>query len=109
MTAALPALTANLALELASVRLNLIAAGFVDTQLSASLLGDELENRQQPASSQTSHPAGCSTSRCRRTSGTHHDQHRGNLRRRRRPAVRRRPAEQVRRVRKNLVLDLGKE
>ncbi|WP_222439663.1 SDR family oxidoreductase [Alloacidobacterium dinghuense] len=46
MTAALPALTANLALELAPVRVNLIAAGFVDTQLSASLLGDELENRR---------------------------------------------------------------
>ena len=46
VTAALPALTANLALELAPVRVNLIAAGFVDTQLSASLLGDELENRR---------------------------------------------------------------
>jgi NAD(P)-dependent dehydrogenase (short-subunit alcohol dehydrogenase family) len=46
LTVALPALTANLALELAPVRVNLIAAGFVDTQLSASLLGDELENRR---------------------------------------------------------------
>ncbi len=46
MTAALPALTANLALELAPVRVQLIAAGFVDTQLSASPLGDELENRR---------------------------------------------------------------
>jgi NAD(P)-dependent dehydrogenase (short-subunit alcohol dehydrogenase family) len=46
VTAALPALTANLALELAPVRVNLIAAGFVDTRLSASLLGDELENRR---------------------------------------------------------------
>ena len=46
VTTALPALTANLALELAPVRVNLIAAGFVDTQLSASLLGDELENRR---------------------------------------------------------------
>jgi NAD(P)-dependent dehydrogenase (short-subunit alcohol dehydrogenase family) len=46
LTAALPALTANLALELAPVRVNLIAAGFVDTQLSASILGDELENRR---------------------------------------------------------------
>jgi NAD(P)-dependent dehydrogenase (short-subunit alcohol dehydrogenase family) len=45
-TAALPALIANLALELAPVRVNLIAAGFVDTPLSASLLGDELENRR---------------------------------------------------------------
>jgi NAD(P)-dependent dehydrogenase (short-subunit alcohol dehydrogenase family) len=47
ITAALPALTANLALELAPIRVNLIAAGFVDTPLSASLLGDELENRRQ--------------------------------------------------------------
>lgn len=47
VTAALPALTANLALELAPVRVNLIAAGFVDTPLSASLLGEELENRRQ--------------------------------------------------------------
>ena len=46
VTAALPALTASLALELAPVRINLIAAGFVDTPLSASLLGDELDNRR---------------------------------------------------------------
>ena len=45
-TAALPALVANLALEVAPIRVNLIAAGFVDTTLSASLLGDELENRR---------------------------------------------------------------
>jgi NAD(P)-dependent dehydrogenase (short-subunit alcohol dehydrogenase family) len=45
-TAALPALVANLAVEVAPIRVNLIAAGFVDTQLSASLLGDELENRR---------------------------------------------------------------
>jgi NAD(P)-dependent dehydrogenase (short-subunit alcohol dehydrogenase family) len=45
-TAELPALTASLALELAPIRVNLIAAGFVDTPLSASLLGDELENRR---------------------------------------------------------------
>jgi NAD(P)-dependent dehydrogenase (short-subunit alcohol dehydrogenase family) len=42
----LPFLTANLALELAPVRVNLIAVGFVDTQLSASILGDELESRR---------------------------------------------------------------
>jgi NAD(P)-dependent dehydrogenase (short-subunit alcohol dehydrogenase family) len=47
VTAALPALTASLAIELAPVRVNLIAPGFVDTPLSASLLGDELENRRQ--------------------------------------------------------------
>ncbi|SDO70139.1 Pyruvate/2-oxoglutarate dehydrogenase complex, dihydrolipoamide dehydrogenase (E3) component [Nakamurella panacisegetis] len=46
LTAALPALTANLALEIAPVRVNLIAAGFVDTPLSASLLGDGLEARR---------------------------------------------------------------
>jgi NAD(P)-dependent dehydrogenase (short-subunit alcohol dehydrogenase family) len=46
VTAALPALVANLALELVPVRVNLIAAGFVDTELSASLLGDDLENRR---------------------------------------------------------------
>lgn len=46
VSAALPALIANLALELAPVRVNLIAAGFVDTPLSAALLGDELENRR---------------------------------------------------------------
>ena len=47
VTAALPALTANLALELAPIRVNLIAAGFVDTPLSASLLGDDLEKRRE--------------------------------------------------------------
>jgi NAD(P)-dependent dehydrogenase (short-subunit alcohol dehydrogenase family) len=46
LTAALPALTANLALDLAPVRINLIAAGFVDTPLSASLLGDQLDQRR---------------------------------------------------------------
>ena len=46
-TAALPALVANLALEIAPVRVNLIAAGFVDTPLSAQLLGDELEARRK--------------------------------------------------------------
>jgi NAD(P)-dependent dehydrogenase (short-subunit alcohol dehydrogenase family) len=45
-TATLPPFTAALALELAPVRVNLIAAGFVDTPLSASLLGDQLEERR---------------------------------------------------------------
>ncbi len=45
-TAVLPPFTATLALELAPVRVNLIAAGFVDTPLSASLLGDGLEERR---------------------------------------------------------------
>jgi NAD(P)-dependent dehydrogenase (short-subunit alcohol dehydrogenase family) len=47
VTAALPPFTAALALELAPVRVNLIAAGFVDTPLSASLLGDQLEERRK--------------------------------------------------------------
>ena len=46
LTAALPALTKNLALELAPIRVNLIAAGFVDTPLSAAILGDALESRR---------------------------------------------------------------
>jgi len=45
-TAALPALVANLAVEIAPIRVNLIAAGFVDTPLSASLLGDDLDKRR---------------------------------------------------------------
>jgi NAD(P)-dependent dehydrogenase (short-subunit alcohol dehydrogenase family) len=46
-TAALPPFAATLALELAPVRVNLIAAGFVDTPLSASLLGEGLDERRQ--------------------------------------------------------------
>jgi NAD(P)-dependent dehydrogenase (short-subunit alcohol dehydrogenase family) len=45
-TAALPALIANLAVEVAPIRVNLIAAGFVDTPLSAALLGDNLDARR---------------------------------------------------------------
>jgi NAD(P)-dependent dehydrogenase (short-subunit alcohol dehydrogenase family) len=45
-TAVLPPFTATLALELAPVRVNLIAAGFVDTPLSASLLGEGLDARR---------------------------------------------------------------
>jgi NAD(P)-dependent dehydrogenase (short-subunit alcohol dehydrogenase family) len=47
LTAALPALIRNLALELAPVRVNLIAAGFVDTPLSAAILGDHLHTRRE--------------------------------------------------------------
>ena len=42
-----PALTKNLALELAPIRVNLIAAGFVDTPLSAAILGDQLDARRE--------------------------------------------------------------
>jgi NAD(P)-dependent dehydrogenase (short-subunit alcohol dehydrogenase family) len=47
LTTALPAMTKNLALELAPIRVNLLAAGFVDTPLSASLLGDQLDARRE--------------------------------------------------------------
>jgi NAD(P)-dependent dehydrogenase (short-subunit alcohol dehydrogenase family) len=47
LTAAGPAMTKNLALELAPIRVNLIAAGFVDTPLSAAILGDQLEARRE--------------------------------------------------------------
>jgi NAD(P)-dependent dehydrogenase (short-subunit alcohol dehydrogenase family) len=45
-TAAQPPFVAALALELAPVRVNLIAAGFVDTPLSAALLGDRIDERR---------------------------------------------------------------
>jgi NAD(P)-dependent dehydrogenase (short-subunit alcohol dehydrogenase family) len=43
---ATPTLIANLALELAPVRVNQVAPGFVDTRLSASLLGEDLDARR---------------------------------------------------------------
>jgi NAD(P)-dependent dehydrogenase (short-subunit alcohol dehydrogenase family) len=46
-TAATAALTRALALELAPVRVNLIAPGFVDTPLSASILGAQLDARRE--------------------------------------------------------------
>jgi NAD(P)-dependent dehydrogenase (short-subunit alcohol dehydrogenase family) len=47
VASAFPALVANLALEVAPIRVNLIAAGFVDTPLSASLLGSDIEKRRE--------------------------------------------------------------
>lgn len=46
-TDAIPPFAAALALEVAPVRANVIAAGFVDTPLSATLLGDQLEARRE--------------------------------------------------------------
>ena len=47
LTAAGPALVRSLAVELAPVRVNMIAAGFVDTPLSARLLADGLDERRE--------------------------------------------------------------
>jgi NAD(P)-dependent dehydrogenase (short-subunit alcohol dehydrogenase family) len=90
---ALPALTASLALEIVPVRVNLIAAGFVNSP--ASLLGDQLDKRrnQLRATLSIRRAVGPPNVRCARR--THHDQHGPhglNLRRRRRAAARRRLA-----------------
>ena len=47
ITAALSAMAKSLASELAPIRVNVIAAGFVDTPLSAAMLGDRLSMRRQ--------------------------------------------------------------
>jgi NAD(P)-dependent dehydrogenase (short-subunit alcohol dehydrogenase family) len=44
---AVPAIVANIAIELAPMRANAIAAGFVDTPLSSRLLGDDIEHRRE--------------------------------------------------------------
>jgi NAD(P)-dependent dehydrogenase (short-subunit alcohol dehydrogenase family) len=45
--ASLPVIAANLAVELAPIRVNAVAAGFVDTPLSARILGDAIEQRRE--------------------------------------------------------------
>lgn len=47
VSAAFEAVVRDLAVEIAPVRVNLIAPGFVDTPLSAQLLGADLERRRQ--------------------------------------------------------------
>jgi len=86
LTAGLPALTATLALELAPVRVNLIAAGFVDISARRAARG------APPAVARHAPDRPCRrTRRGRRTRRAPHDQHRSHgrdLRHRRRPAAR---------------------
>jgi NAD(P)-dependent dehydrogenase (short-subunit alcohol dehydrogenase family) len=92
VAAALPALTANLALEFAPVRVNLIATGFVDTALSGA---PRRSTRTAPGTAPRHAPdqARRRTRRRGRARGAPHDQHCSHgchLRRRRRPADRHR-------------------
>ena len=90
-TAALPPFTATLALELAPVRVNLIAAGFVDTPLSASLLGDQLEERRDQLRATLPIGRVVEAADVAALACPHHDQygaHRRDVRHRRWPAVR---------------------
>ena len=91
ITAAMPALTKNLALELAPIRVNLIAAGFVDTPLSAAILGDQLDARREQLRSTLPIRRVVGPGRHRRAgrpSDGQHRRHRRDVRHRRRPAAR---------------------
>jgi NAD(P)-dependent dehydrogenase (short-subunit alcohol dehydrogenase family) len=46
LAAALPTIAANIAFEMAPVRANVVAAGYVDTPLSARILGADLDRRR---------------------------------------------------------------
>jgi NAD(P)-dependent dehydrogenase (short-subunit alcohol dehydrogenase family) len=97
-TAALPPFVATLALELAPIRVNLIAAGFVDTPLSASLLGERTRGPAGRAASDTPDRPSRWTRRRRGARGSLDDQHGchgRDLRHRRRPTVRVRLAHSV--------------
>ena len=90
-SAAMPALTASVALELAPIRVNLIAAGFVDTPLSASILGDSLDARRDELRATLPIRRVVSPADVARACRAHHDQygaHRRDLRHRWRAARR---------------------
>ena len=90
MTGALPALTKNLALELAPIRVNLIAAGFVDTGLVRHAARRPTGGAPRAASQDAADPARRGPGRHRRLGRPPHDQHghhRRDPRHRRRPAV----------------------
>ena len=91
LTAAGPALTKVLALEVAPVRVNLIAAGFVDTPLSAAILGSRAGRAARTAPQDAAHPPRRGAGRRRRAGRAPHAEHRADgrdLRHRRRPAAR---------------------
>jgi NAD(P)-dependent dehydrogenase (short-subunit alcohol dehydrogenase family) len=47
LAVALPTIAANIALEFVPIRANVVACGFVDTPLSARILGDDLNRRRE--------------------------------------------------------------
>jgi NAD(P)-dependent dehydrogenase (short-subunit alcohol dehydrogenase family) len=47
LAVALPTVAANIAVEFAPLRANVVACGFVDTPLSARILGDDLDRRRE--------------------------------------------------------------
>ena len=76
-TAALPALIAETWRSRSRpIRVNLIAAGFVDTPLSASLLGDQLDARRERAARHAADRPRRRAGRRRRARRAPHDQHR---------------------------------
>ena len=75
LTAALPALIANLALELAPVGVNLIAAGFVDTPTLRPAPRRPARAAPRSAAPHTADQAGRRTSRGRGACHPPHDQH----------------------------------
>jgi len=89
VTVALPALTANLALELAPVRVNLIAAGFVDRVAARGRTRKPPQSASRHASYSARRRAG-GRRRARRTSHVQHGPHRRDLRHRWRAATHRR-------------------
>ena len=92
VTAAMPALARSLALELAPVRVNVIAPGFVDTPLSASILGDGLDARREQLRGtlpirRVVGPEDVADAR--RRPDDEHRRHRSDVRHRRRPTTNR--------------------